>query len=114
VQFTHGGLGNTFEFLAKKIGPESVPFLGPEFLLGSVLEVGGLGGDEEGVDLGFERSAEEAEIGRQTQKAEEVQGLLGGNGVGVEQDAVGATDLIGEHAGFFLDQFLAGVAFEVD
>ena len=30
----------------------------------------------------------------------------------MEDDPVGATCLIGEHAGFFLDKFLAGVGFQ--
>jgi len=43
VQFTHGWLGDTFEFFAEEIGAEGVAFLGPEFFLGGLLEVGGLG-----------------------------------------------------------------------
>ncbi len=32
----------------------------------------------------------------------------------MEDDPVGAARLIGEHAGFFLDKFLAGVGFQLD
>ena len=32
----------------------------------------------------------------------------------MEDDSVGAACLIGEHTGFFLDKFLAGVGFQLD
>ena len=54
------------------------------------------------------------EVGRQAEQAEKVEGLLGRDGVGVEKNAVGAPNLIGEHAGLFLDELLAGVAFQID
>ena len=46
MQFTHGGFGDAFEFLAEEISTAGIAFFGAEFLLGSLLEVGGLGGDE--------------------------------------------------------------------
>ncbi len=54
MQFTHGGFGDAFEFLAEEIGAAGIAFFGAEFLLGSLLEVGGLGGDEEGIEFGLE------------------------------------------------------------
>ena len=46
MQFTHGGFGDAFEFLAEEISTAGITFFGAEFLLGSLLEVGGLGGNE--------------------------------------------------------------------
>ena len=114
MQFAHGGFGHALEFFAKEIGAAGIAFLGAEFFLGGLLKVGGLGGNEEGIEFGFEAGGEEGEIGGESQEAEQIEGFFGGDGVGVKDDAVGATDLIAEHAGFFLDQFLAGVVLEFD
>jgi len=114
VQFAHGGFGHALEFFAKEIGAAGIAFLGAEFFLGSLLKVGGLGGNEEGIEFGFEAGGKKGEIGGESQEAEQIEGFFGGDGVGVKDDAIGATDLIAEHAGFFLDQFLAGVVLEFD
>ena len=76
MQFTHGGFGNAFEFLAKEIGAASIAFFGAEFLLGSLLKVGGLGGDEQGIKFGFEASGEKSEIGGEAQEAEKIEGFF--------------------------------------
>ena len=76
MQFTHGGLWNALEFFPKEVSPEGVPLLGAKFLLGSLLEMGGLGGDEERIEFGFKIGGEEVEIGRKAQKAEEVERLF--------------------------------------
>ena len=76
--------------------------------------VGGLGGNQEGMELGFEIGGEERQIRGEAEKAQKVQSFLGGDGVGVEDDPVGATDLIGQHPGLFLHEFLAGVVFQFD
>ena len=111
MQFAHGGFGHALEFFTKEIGAAGIAFLGAEFFLGSLLKVGGLGGNEEGIEFGFEAGGEEGEIGGESQEAEQIEGFFGGDGIGVEDTAVRAADLIPEHAGFFLDQFLAGVVF---
>lgn len=113
VQFTHGWFGHAFQFFAEKIGAEGVAFLGPQFFLGGLLKMGGLGGNEEKIKLGLKSSGQKSEICGQAEEAEEVEGLFGGNGVGVEDNAVGAADLIAKHARFFLDQLLAGVVFQL-
>ncbi len=76
MQFTHGGFGDAFEFLAEEIGAASIAFFGAEFLLGSLLEVSGLGGDEEGIKFGLQASGEKSEIGGEAQKAKEVEGFF--------------------------------------
>lgn len=113
VQFAHGGLGDALEFFAQEIGAEGIALLGAQLFLGGLLKMGGLGGDEEGVELGLQVGGKEGKIGGETQKTQEVEGLLRRDGVGVKDNAVGAADLIGEHAGFFLNQLLAGVVFQV-
>ena len=76
MQFTHGGFGDAFEFLAKEIGAASIAFFGAEFLLGSLLEVGGLGGDEQGIKFGLEAGGEKSEIGGEAQEAKEIEGFF--------------------------------------
>jgi len=74
--------------------------------------MGGLGGNEKGIQLRFDCRGEKSEVSRQTKKTEKVEGFFGGDGVRVKNDAVRAPDLIPEHSRFFLDQFLAGVVFQ--
>jgi hypothetical protein len=64
VQFTHGGLGDAFEFFAEEISAEGVALLGSEFFLGSLLEVSGLGRNEKSIELGLEIGGEQSEICR--------------------------------------------------
>jgi len=51
VQFAHGGLGHALEFFAQEVGTEGIAFLGTQFFLGGLLEMGGLGGDQKGIEL---------------------------------------------------------------
>ncbi len=76
MQFTHGGFGDPFEFLAEEIGAAGIAFFGAEFLLGSFLEVGGLGGDEQGIEFWLKAGGEESEIGGETQEAKEIEGFF--------------------------------------
>lgn len=76
MQFTHSGFGDAFEFLAEEVGAAGIAFFGAEFLLGSLLEVGGLGGDEEGIKFGLEASGEKSEIGGEAQEAKEIKGFF--------------------------------------
>jgi len=112
VQFAHGGLGDTLEFFAQKIGTEGVALLGTQFFLGGLLEMGGLSGDEKGVELGLQICGKKREIGGEAQKTEKIEGFLRRDGVGVKDDAVGASYLICEHTGFFLNQLLAGIVLQ--
>ena len=113
VQFAHGGLSHPFELFPQEIGSESVALFRAQLFLGSLLEMGGLGGDEESVQLRLDGRGKEGEIGREAEQTEKVEGFLGGDRVGVKDDSVGATHLIAQHAGFFLNQFLAGVIFQL-
>ena len=72
VQFAHGGLGDTLEFFAQKIGTEGVALLGTQFFLGGLLEMCGLSGDEKGVELGLQICGKKREIGGEAQKTEKI------------------------------------------
>jgi hypothetical protein len=76
VQFTHSGFGDAFEFLAEEVSAAGIAFFGAEFLLGSLLEVGGLGGDEQGIEFWLKAGGEESEIGGETQEAKEIEGFF--------------------------------------
>jgi hypothetical protein len=56
--------------------------------------VGRLGLDEELVNLETAVSREEAEVDTHLDEGKEVERLLGGNGMGMAEDPVGATDLV--------------------
>ena len=76
MQFAHGGLGDSLEFFAQKIGAEGIAFLGTQFFLGGLLEMGGLGGDEKGIELGFQIRRKKREVGSEAQKTEKVEGFF--------------------------------------
>ena len=76
VQFAHGGLGDSLEFFAQEIGAEGIAFLSTQFFLGGLLEMSGLGGDEKGIELGFQIRRKKREVGSEAKKTEKVEGFF--------------------------------------
>ena len=65
--------------------------------------------DEKLVNGGAIFLGHDAEIDAEPQHGKQVQYLLGGNGIGMDHDAVGAADLVGDHPALVLEHFLARV-----
>ena len=102
------------EVFSDEFCSDLVSFEGFEFLLVEVLQVCGLGDDEEFVDVCQLNVFDSTEADSETDIAEEVEGFFGADKASVLHGAQSAKDFVVEEGGFFVEELLSGLSFVFD